>query len=341
MIKLDTGTKSVDALSEIRSHVMAYGELGHTHENSETSLNTSTNTAIKPSSNPSRGSQAHQDLAYEKNYNATQLYLNEIGSSPLLTAQEEVYYSRLHHQGCNKARNHMIKSNLRLVVNIARRYINRGLHLLDLIEEGNLGLIRAVEKFDPEKGFRFSTYGTWWIRQSIERAIMGQTRTIRLPIYMAKELNCYLRARHKLAQDLNQEPTIEQIAAAVDKPVSSVEKVLGLNDKVISIDSLIAGSDKPIVETIPANDTCEPSKVFQKNDLNEALEQWLDELPAKHAEVLARRFGLRGYPISTLEEVGQEIGVTRERVRQIQVETLKVLHATFEKNGLKSEDLLN
>ncbi len=341
MIKLNTGTKSVDALSEIRSHVMVYGELGHIHENSEVFLNPTSNAETKSSSNRGRGSQAHQDLIDQNNFDATQLYLNEIGSSPLLTAQEEVYYSRLYLQGCKKAKNHMIKSNLRLVVNISRRYINRGLHLLDLIEEGNLGLIRAVEKFDPEKGFRFSTYGTWWIKQSIERALMSQTRTIRLPVYMAKELNCCLRARRQLAQELNQEPTIEQIAAAVDKPVSRVEKILSFNDGVVSIDSLIAESNKSIIETIPANDACEPSKVFQKNDIHEALELWLNELPEKHAEVLARRFGLRGYPLGTLEEVGQEIGVTRERVRQIQVETLKLLHKTIEKNGLKSEDLLN
>lgn len=339
MIKLDTGNKNVDALSEIRSHVMVYGESENSHESPDISLNTDAES--KPPSSPGIESQTHQDLIYENNFNATQLYLNEIGSSPLLTAKEEIYYSRQYRLGSKKARNHLIKSNLRLVVNISRRYINRGLHLLDLIEEGNIGLIRAVEKFDPEKGFRFSTYGTWWIRQAIERAIMSQTRTIRLPIYMAKELNCCLRARRQLAQDLNQEPTIEQIAAAVDKPASTVEKILSLNDGVVSIDSLIGGTNKSIVDTIPANDECEPSKVYQKNDLCEALEQWLDELPEKHAEVLARRFGLRGYPLSTLEEVGQEIGVTRERVRQIQVDTLKVLHDAIEKNGLKSEDLLN
>lgn len=341
MIKLDIDTQNADALSEIRSHVMEYGELEHANESSRDSLKISTNVEAKLSSDRGKGSQAHQDLMNEKNYDATQLYLNEIGSSPLLTAQEEVYYSRLYLQGCNKSRNHLIRSNLRLVVNISRRYLNRGLHLLDLIEEGNIGLIRAVEKFDPEKGFRFSTYGTWWIRQTIERAIMSQTRTIRLPIYMAKELNCFLRARRQLAQNLNQEPTLEQIASAVDKPVETVEKVLGLNERVASIDSVINGSGKSVVETIAANDAFEPSKVFQRSDLQDALEDWLNDLPEKHSEVLARRFGLRGYPLSTLEEVGQEIGLTRERVRQIQVEALKILRSTIEKNGLKSEDLLN
>ncbi|MEC8428764.1 MAG: sigma-70 family RNA polymerase sigma factor, partial [Pseudomonadota bacterium] len=156
---------------------------------------------------------------FHKNLDATQLYLNEIGFSPLLTAEEEVYFSRKSLRGCEASRKRMIESNLRLVVKIARRYVNRGLALLDLIEEGNLGLIRAVEKFDPERGFRFSTYATWWIRQTIERAIMNQTRTIRLPIHVVKELNVYLRAARELAQKLDHEPTPEDIAFLLDKPV--------------------------------------------------------------------------------------------------------------------------
>ena len=150
---------------------------------------------------------------------ATQLYLGEIGYSPLLTAQEEVFFARKALRGDAAARKRMIESNLRLVVKIARRYNNRGLALLDLVEEGNLGLIRAVEKFDPERGFRFSTYATWWIRQTIERAIMNQTRTIRLPIHVVKELNVYLRAARELAQKLDHEPTCEEIADMLDKPV--------------------------------------------------------------------------------------------------------------------------
>ncbi|NQZ31381.1 MAG: RNA polymerase sigma factor RpoS [Oceanospirillaceae bacterium] len=287
-----------------------------------------------------RGSQAHKDLMNEKNLDATQLYLNEIGFSPLLSAEEEVYFSRLSLKGCDKSRKRMIESNLRLVVKISRRYINRGLSLLDLIEEGNLGLIRAVEKFDPERGFRFSTYATWWIRQTIERAIMNQTRTIRLPIHVVKELNVYLRAARQLAQKLDQEPSIEQIAALVDKPVANVEKVLSLNEKVISIDLPIAGSEKTVVETVPADESFDPSMALQMSDLHGSLDGWLGDLPSKHAEVLARRFGLRGYGISTLEEVGVEIGLTRERVRQIQVEALRKLRVIIESNGLRSEDLL-
>ncbi|MGB1238455.1 MAG: RNA polymerase sigma factor RpoS [Pseudomonadales bacterium] len=287
-----------------------------------------------------RGSQSHKDLMNEKSLDATQIYLNEIGFSPLLSAEEEVYFSRLSLKGDEKARKRMIESNLRLVVKISRRYINRGLSLLDLIEEGNLGLIRAVEKFDPERGFRFSTYATWWIRQTIERAIMNQTRTIRLPIHIVKELNVYLRASRELSQQLDQEPTVEQIADKVGKPVANVQKMLGLNEKIVSIDVSIAGSDKTIVETVAASDDYDPSVILQNNNLMSNLDHWLDDLPAKHSEVLARRFGLRGYEMSTLEDVGREIGLTRERVRQIQVEALRKLRAIIEGQGLSNEDLL-
>ena len=171
---------------------------------------------------------------------ATQIYLSEIGFSPLLTAEEEVYFSRLALKGDERSRKRMIESNLRLVVKIARRYNNRGLPLLDLIEEGNLGLIRAVEKFDPERGFRFSTYATWWIRQTIERAIMNQTRTIRLPIHVVKELNIYLRTARELVQKLDHEPTAEDIALELDVPIESVSKMLRLNERIASVDSPVS-----------------------------------------------------------------------------------------------------
>ena len=164
-------------------------------------------------------------------FDATRLYLNEIGISPLLTPEEEVHFARLAQKGEQAARRRMIESNLRLVVKIARRYLNRGLPLLDLVEEGNLGLIRAVEKFDPERGFRFSTYATWWIRQTIERAIMNQTRTIRLPIHVVKEINSYLRASRELTQQLDHEPTPEEIAMLTGKPLGEVERMLGLNER--------------------------------------------------------------------------------------------------------------
>ncbi|EAT12050.1 RNA polymerase sigma factor RpoS [Bermanella marisrubri] len=281
-----------------------------------------------------------QDHDVQKNLDATQLYLNEIGFSPLLTPQEEVHFARLARKGDEKGRKRMIESNLRLVVKIARRYVNRGLTLLDLIEEGNLGLIRAVEKFDPERGFRFSTYATWWIRQTIERAIMNQTRTIRLPIHVVKELNVYLRAARELTQKLDHEPTAEEIADLLEKPVDDVKRMLGLNERVTSVDTPLGyNSDKAILDTIADEAVSDPCQVLQDDDISSSLDGWLDELTEKQREVIARRFGLRGYEISTLEEVGFEIGLTRERVRQIQVEALKRLREIMEKQGLNATSI--
>ncbi|EDQ01245.1 RNA polymerase sigma factor RpoS [Shewanella benthica] len=280
--------------------------------------------------------QVQDDL--QKNLDATQLYLGEIGFSPLLSAEEEVYFSRKSLKGCGKSRNRMIESNLRLVVKIARRYNNRGLALLDLIEEGNLGLIRAVEKFDPERGFRFSTYATWWIRQTIERAIMNQTRTIRLPIHVVKELNVYLRTARELAHKLDHEPTAEEIAAKLDLPCSDVSRMLKLNERITSVDTPLGGdNDKALLDVLAADDNVGPDYKVQNEDMSKSVVKWLDELNTKQREVLARRFGLLGYEPSTLENVGKEIGLTRERVRQIQVEALKRLKDLLGAQGLSVE----
>ncbi|MEZ9059450.1 RNA polymerase sigma factor RpoS [Vibrio pelagius] len=277
-----------------------------------------------------------------KSLDATQLYLGEIGFSPLLTAEEEVLYARRALRGDEAARKRMIESNLRLVVKISRRYSNRGLALLDLIEEGNLGLIRAVEKFDPERGFRFSTYATWWIRQTIERALMNQTRTIRLPIHVVKELNIYLRTARELSQKLDHEPTAEEIATKLDKPVSDVSKMLRLNERVSSVDTPIGGDgEKALLDIIPDVNNSDPEVSTQDSDIKTSLIYWLDELNPKQKEVLARRFGLLGYEPSTLEEVGREISLTRERVRQIQVEGLRRLREILIKQGLNMENLFN
>lgn len=276
----------------------------------------------------------------QKTLDATQIYLGEIGFSPLLSAEEEVYFARLALKGDQAARKRMIESNLRLVVKIARRYINRGLALLDLIEEGNLGLIRAVEKFDPERGFRFSTYATWWIRQTIERAIMNQTRTIRLPIHVVKELNIYLRAARELSQKLDHEPSAEEIAAALDRPVEDVRKMLKLNEKITSVDTPVAGSsEKQLLDVLADEKELGPELELQDQDIRQHLVVWLQELNPKQREVLARRFGLLGYEPSTLEDVGHEIGLTRERVRQIQVEALRRLREIVTHQGLNIETL--
>lgn len=273
---------------------------------------------------------------------ATQIYLSEIGFSPLLTAEEEVFYARRALRGDIPSRQRMIESNLRLVVKISRRYNNRGLALLDLIEEGNLGLIRAVEKFDPEKGFRFSTYATWWIRQTIERAIMNQTRTIRLPIHIVKELNIYLRTARELAQKLDHEPSPEEIAEQLNKPVEDVSRMLRLNERITSVDTPIAGdSEKSLLEVLSDENDSGPENTIQDNDLKENIVKWLFELNPKQREVLARRFGLLGYEAETLEEVGREIGLTRERVRQIQVEGLRRLKDILHNEELTLESLFN
>ncbi|MGD8109930.1 RNA polymerase sigma factor RpoS [Vibrio sp. TRT 21S02] len=277
-----------------------------------------------------------------KSLDATQLYLGEIGFSPLLTAEEEVLYARRALRGDEAARKRMIESNLRLVVKISRRYSNRGLALLDLIEEGNLGLIRAVEKFDPERGFRFSTYATWWIRQTIERALMNQTRTIRLPIHVVKELNIYLRTARELSQKLDHEPTAEEIANQLDKPVDDVSKMLRLNERISSVDTPIGGDgEKALLDIIPDAKYSDPEVSTQDDDIKDSLIHWLDELNPKQKEVLARRFGLLGYEPSTLEEVGREINLTRERVRQIQVEGLRRLREILIKQGLSMENLFS
>jgi RNA polymerase nonessential primary-like sigma factor len=277
-----------------------------------------------------------------KNLDATQLYLGEIGFSPLLSAEEEVYFSRRALKGDEASRKRMIVSNLRLVVKIARRYNNRGLALLDLVEEGNLGLIRAVEKFDPERGFRFSTYATWWIRQTIERAIMNQTRTIRLPIHVVKELNVCLRTARELSQKLDHEPTAEEIAESLDKPVRDVSKMLRLNERITSVDTPISGeNDKVLLDVIADDKGHGPEEELQDSDIKMNIIKWLEDLNSKQREVLARRFGLLGYEPSTLEDVGAEIGLTRERVRQIQVEALRRLKDMLGHKGLNLEALFN
>ncbi|ASV33031.1 RNA polymerase sigma factor RpoS [Candidatus Williamhamiltonella defendens] len=271
---------------------------------------------------------------------ATQLYLGEIGYSPLLTAEEEIYFARRVLCGDESSRRRMIESNLRLVVKISRRYINRGLPLLDLIEEGNLGLIRAVEKFDPERGFRFSTYATWWIRQTIERAIMNQTRTIRLPIHIVKELNVYLRAARELSHKLDHDPSPEEIAEQLNKPVDYVSRMLRLNERISSVDTSFGNAaEKGLLDVLSDETDSDPENTTQNDDMKKSVVKWLFELSTKQREVLARRFGLLGYEPATLEEVGCEIGLTRERVRQIQVEGLLRLKEMLQTQGLNIEAL--
>jgi len=269
------------------------------------------------------------------------IYLREIGYVPLLSAEEEVYYSRLARKGDEASRQRMIESNLRLVVKIARRYVNRGLNLLDLVEEGNLGLIRAVEKFDPELGFRFSTYATWWIRQNVERALMNQTHTIRLPVHVVKELNQCVRATRQLSQTLDHIPTAQDIADKLDKTPEQVLKLLRFNERVGSVDVLIGDDAKTLVDTIADEHISDPEELSGDDDIAATLDNLVGELTPKQQEIICRRFGLRNYDVSTLEEVGKAVGLTRERVRQIQIEILAQLQSTMKKLGIESDMLFS
>jgi RNA polymerase nonessential primary-like sigma factor len=267
-------------------------------------------------------------------------YLSEIGMSPLLSADEEKSVARLALRGDEAARQRMIESNLRLVVNIARRYINRGLPLLDVIEEGNLGLIHAVKKFDPERGFRFSTYATWWIRQNIERAIMNQSGTVRLPVHIIKDINSCLRAARTIRQQQTGEPTAADIAAYLDRDVADVERLLSLHNRVTIRAGGAEGEGDP-VSRLRAKRDAEPSRCAQKDRVNALVDHWVNDLDDKQRAVVERRFGLHGHRRCTLEQIGDEIGVTRERVRQIQLNALRNLRTMIESNGLSGDVVLD
>lgn len=271
----------------------------------------------------------------------TQIYLNDIGHNALLSADEEKALCRRVVQGDFAARQRMIEHNLRLVVNIAKHYINRGLPLLDLIEEGNIGLMHALEKFDPERGFRFSTYATWWIRQSIERAIMNQSRTIRLPVHVIKELNVCLRAQRHLEMQAGREPTLEEISHLVDKPVEEVRRILSLNERVASLDApLDIDPMLTIGESIPDEQQEEPDTLLHNAEIERYVREWLQQLNDKQRTVIERRYGLNGYEICTLEELAASMSLTRERVRQIQIEGLETLRRLLRRKGVSKDMLL-
>ena len=276
---------------------------------------------------------------------AIELYLREIKSSNLLTADEEKSYGRLALLNDEEARNKMIVCNLRLVVKIARRYIGRGMLLPDLIEEGNLGLMHAVGKFDPEKGFRFSTYATWWIRQSIERALMNQTRTIRLPIHINKELSSYIKNSRELRQQTGREPTINEVADRMGKSVSQLHRLLDYNESTGSLDMPVSSSSQEsdsstLMDFVSEETIIQPREELEHNDVTTSISFWLNKLTSKHKEVIIRRFGLLGHQCSTLEQVGKELSLTRERVRQIQMDALKKLRRILESHDLSLENLL-
>ncbi|QBJ78474.1 RNA polymerase sigma factor RpoS [Aquitalea sp. USM4] len=284
---------------------------------------------------------AERQSVTEEVADVTQIYLNDIGNNALLTPAQELELARRVVDGDFDARQKMIEHNLRLVVNIAKHYINRGLALLDLIEEGNIGLMHALEKFDPERGFRFSTYATWWIRQSIERAIMNQSRTIRLPVHVIKELNVYLRASRQLESQMGREPTLEEIAQHVGKPVEDVRKVMNLNERMASLDApLDIDPMLSIGESIPDEQHEEPEIQLHNNQLELFVKEWLAQLNDKQCMVIERRYGLNGHEICTLEELAAALNLTRERVRQIQIEGLEQLRRILRRKGISRDFVL-
>lgn len=282
-------------------------------------------------------------LAAELSTDTTQHYLNQIGSRPLLTVVEEVHFATLAKQGNFEARQKMIEHNLRLVVSIAKHYINRGVVLLDLIEEGNLGLMRAIDKFEPERGFRFSTYATWWIRQSIERAIMNQARTVRLPVHVVRELNQILRAKYHLEAQHHdgKDATVEDIAHLVDRPVEDVQDILTLSEHPTSLDAPLDNDPQASLMDMLQGDASDgPDSQAEHHEMVVLVRDWLKKLPDKQRVVIIRRFGLDNDDPATLEELAAEMSVTRERVRQIQQEALVKLKRALTARGLGKDALL-
>jgi RNA polymerase primary sigma factor len=258
---------------------------------------------------------------------SVRLYLREIGKIPLLTSEQELALAQRVVAGDKKAKDQMAEANMRLVVSIAKRYVGRGLDLLDLIQEGNTGLLRAVEKFDPDRGFKFSTYATWWIRQAITRAIADQARTIRIPVHMVETINKLLRTQRRLTQELNREPTNEEIATAMEMDVDKVEHIMKIKQDISSLDASVRDDEEDSVlgDFIEDEDTKTPTESASEQLLKEQVKQILSTLTEREQKILKLRFGLEDGKSHTLEEVGQEFSVTRERIRQIEAKALAKL----------------
>jgi RNA polymerase primary sigma factor len=252
-------------------------------------------------------------------------YLREIGGVSLLSAKDEVRLAKLIEKGDQDAKNALIEANLRLVVSVAKRYMGRGLNLLDLIQEGNLGLIRAVEKFDYRKGFKFTTYATWWIRQAVSRAIADQARTIRIPVHMVDAINRVTRMQRQLVQDFGRQPTAAQIGEELDLPAAKVEELLELARETVSLEAPMGDTEASLADFIEDEHTRQPDQLTARKIMKEDLRKTLDGLPERERKIIELRYGLNGNDPMTLEQVGQNFGVTRERIRQMEIRTLRRL----------------
>ncbi|MFA5172503.1 MAG: RNA polymerase sigma factor RpoS [Sulfuriferula sp.] len=277
----------------------------------------------------------------DRQADVTRMYMQDIGHAELLNAADELALARSVKQGDFAARQKMITCNLRLVVSIAKRYQHRGMQLLDLIEEGNLGLIHALEKFEPERGFRFSTYASWWIRQHIERAIMNQSRAVRLPIHIVKAINVILRARHHLAMHGVEDASVEDIAHLVHMPEQDVYELLRLNESALSLDSPLNGDmDLSMGDAIADEAAQLPEELLAKAEVLVFIQTWLRQLTEKQRGVIERRFGLGNQDVSTLEQIADSLDLSRERVRQIQAEALLLLRKQLLRTGMNAAGLL-
>ena len=276
---------------------------------------------------------ASQSYSHDKD--PATLYLAQLSKLPVLTKEQEQDYFKRYQAGDKEAYNKIVEGNLRLVVKISKRYLNRGLAMLDLIEEGNLGLLHAIEKFECERGFRFSTYATWWIRQCIERAIMNQSRHIRLPVHVIKQLSGYLNASGKVGKGLNEKISAEEIADHFDDEIEDVQKLMRYKLDTLSLDDKVfEGSDASLGQSVADTKVADPADIVGDQCSVALLEEWLSKLESLDYEVIVRRFGLAGHSPKTLEDVGAEMGLTRERVRQLQLRAIARLRRIMNFSGV-------
>jgi RNA polymerase primary sigma factor len=271
--------------------------------------------------------EAHEPAEAGTSTDSVRTYLKEIGGVSLLSAKDEVRLAKLIEKGDHDAKNALIEANLRLVVSVAKRYMGRGLNLLDLIQEGNLGLIRAVEKFDYRKGFKFSTYATWWIRQAVSRAIADQARSIRIPVHMVDAINRVTRTQRQLLQDLGRDPTSAEIGKELDLPPHKVDELIKLARETVSLEAPMGDTDASLADFIEDDPMTQPEAIAAEKIMREDLAKTLSGLPDRERKIIELRYGLSGREPMTLEQVGHEFGVTRERIRQMEIKTLRRLQA--------------